>query len=347
MPIQADVSDSESKIHAIFSQGATSKFATAKGKPFTQNTKGGVLEIRRARLIVTPHGPRSNKACLMIEEFFIRGSSGSDTFGRPDPLHVTKWGEQIKNSVNELFVVLHRPPAGNSSDQNQQSELPKTEPSDVAEKLLSFGDTNEVESSSLLNSQTPYLTQQPNADNLSLSHDVSIIGGVNLAVPQRAHKMKRKAEVLSTEGDELLENRKKSASLMAVLQRESKHSRGSGHEDDDALRNSGAPQLSRPFAQELESVSSQQRNVLAEVETTPALNPPIRASNTLETTLEPLNTTDIPDAIISRPHTSTDQNNIESRKLNTHDNSTLLDLPAHLQPVTYSVFHSGHFRVGL
>jgi len=93
----------------------------------------------------------------MIEDFRFRGASGSNTFGKPQYLHQSKWKEQVRNLVKDLFVVLEEQARATLEQTLGSEPLLKTESNEEVEvrpvsTFISEGDL-------MLNSQVPFLTQ--------------------------------------------------------------------------------------------------------------------------------------------------------------------------------------------
>jgi len=327
-PISAELSDTESVIVAVFSKAATSKFKTEKLKAFTEGTKGGVLVIRKGKLIVTPHGSLTRQVHLWIEDFVFRGSSGSDTFGHPKPILSAKWKDEIKLLIKDLFGILHEKSIRDGSEQDLRLETPERglDDENTTSSLPTLMTTDHADDF-MLNSQAPYLTQNPMVEaELRPTEETHATGGQGLKLT-----LENPHSTIATSASE--ENRKRSAKLLDALKPKSE-SRPNPGLDDLGKEEPGTPQQSHmePVRSALSS-----RRAKDQDQTAPGSSPPVGFISLGQS--EAPREESIDEWVGSA---------LESKLLQTTKTSERRQSPKPMftkQNSAYDIFHSGSFKV--
>jgi hypothetical protein len=85
-PIQAWVSDSVTRLLVIFAACAVRRFRHETKKRLTQDTLGGLIQIKDFEIVATHLGPRPSRLTILIQDFQSLGSVGSGGFGLPRPV---------------------------------------------------------------------------------------------------------------------------------------------------------------------------------------------------------------------------------------------------------------------
>lgn len=314
-------------IVAVFSKAATSKFKREKLKAFTEGTKGGVLVIRKGKLIVTPHGSLTRQVHLWIEDFFFRGSSGSDTFGHPKPILSAKWKDQIKLLIKDLFAVLHEKSIKDSSEQDLRLEPFEKglddETTSTSLPTLMTTDADDFVS----NSQAPYLTQNPMVEaEPRPTEETDAIGGQDLKLILR-----NPHSTSATSAFE--ENRKRSAKLLDALKPKSES------KPNPDLDNLGKEELGTPQQSHMEPVRSalSSRRSQDQEQTAPGSSPPVGFISLGKS--EAIREGSIDEWVGSA---------LESELLQTTKTSERRQSPKPMftkQNSAYEIFHSGSFKV--
>ena len=98
-PVEAIISDKATSIIARISSAASKKFKEKQRRRITENTKGGVIQIKEFEIVLTHLGPKPSRITLLITELNHLGSDGEGTFGSPRPIETQ---DGIQKFLDEL-----------------------------------------------------------------------------------------------------------------------------------------------------------------------------------------------------------------------------------------------------
>ncbi|KAL9116641.1 MAG: hypothetical protein Q9187_006834 [Circinaria calcarea] len=98
-PVEVIISDKATSIIARISSAASKKFREKQRRRITENTRGGVIQIKEFEIVVTHLGPKPSRITLLITEFNHLGSDGEGIFGCPRPIETQ---DGIQNFLDEL-----------------------------------------------------------------------------------------------------------------------------------------------------------------------------------------------------------------------------------------------------
>lgn len=85
-PIQAEISDSFTRVKVTFAASAVEKFNLEERKSITRDTLGSLIQILDFEIVATHIGPRTSRLTILIKDFQILGSEGSGVFSFPRPI---------------------------------------------------------------------------------------------------------------------------------------------------------------------------------------------------------------------------------------------------------------------